>query len=106
MRVLIVDDQESWLAVAVGRLVRLDLTVVGISSFEAALKEIARAPFDAGIFDVNLMPGFGFDLVEPLRARNPAARVLIVTALPEYRSATMAFHAGADDYAVSELRSI
>jgi len=106
MRVLMVDDQEGWLGFAVRRLERLHHTVAGASTFEGALAEIAAAPFDAGVFDVNLMPGFGFDLVRPFRTRNPAARVLILSALPEYRSATLAFHAGADDYAVSELGSI
>lgn len=106
MRVLMVDDQEGWLEFAVRRLERLLHAAVGACTFERALEEIARGRFDAGIFDVNLMPGFGFDLVAPFRARNPGARVLLLTALPEYRSATLAFHAGADDYAVSELTSI
>ena len=106
MRVLMVDDQEGWLGFAVRRIQRLRCTVVGAATFERALAEIAGAPFDVGIFDVNLMPGYGFDLVRPLRTRNPRARVLVLTALPEYRSATLAFHAGADDYAVSELASI
>jgi two-component system, response regulator RegA len=106
MRVLMVDDQEGWLGFAVRRMERLRYTAVGVATFEGALAEIARARFDAGVFDVNLMPGFGFDLVGPFRTRNPGARVLVLTALPEFRSATLAFHAGADDYAVSELSSI
>jgi two-component system, response regulator RegA len=106
MRVLVVDDQEGWLGFAVRRIERLGHAAVAAASFEHAVDAIARAHFDAGIFDVNLMPGFGFDLVPPFRTRNPAARVLILTALPEYRSATLAFHAGADDFAVSELQSI
>jgi two-component system response regulator RegA len=106
MRVLMVDDQEGWLGFAIRRLQRLHHAAVGATTFEAALAAIAASPFDAGIFDVNLMPGFGFDLVRPFRDRNPAARVLILSGLPEYRSATLAFHAGADDYAVSELGSI
>jgi two-component system, response regulator RegA len=106
MRVLVVDDQEGWLAFAVRRIERLMHAAVGAPTFEGALEEIANAPYDAGIFDVNLMPGFGFDLIRPFRARNPDARVLVLTALPEYRSATLAFHAGADDYALSELASI
>lgn len=106
MRVLMVDDQEGWLGFVVRRLARLGHSAVGVASFERALAEIAAAQFDAGIFDVNLMPGFGFDLVRPFRARNPAARVLILSAMPEYRSARLAFHAGADDYAVSERESI
>lgn len=106
MRVLIVDDQEGWLRFAVRRVERLGHTAVGAPSFEHALGEIARGRFDAGVFDVNLMPGFGFDLVGPFRTRNQDARVLVLTALPEYRSAILAFHAGADDFAVSELESI
>lgn len=106
MRVLMVDDQEGWLGLAVRRLERAGHAAVGVPTFEGALAAIAVAPFDAGVFDVNLMPGFGFDLVRPFRNRNPQARVLIMSALPEYRSARLAFHAGADDYAVSELGTI
>jgi two-component system response regulator RegA len=106
MRVLMVDDQEGWLALALRRIERCHHAAVGAATFERALEEIARGQFDAGIFDVNLMPGFGFDLVPPFRERNPSARVLVMSALPEYRSATMAFHAGADDYALSELSAI
>lgn len=106
MRVLMVDDQEGWLRLAVRRIERSVHSAIGAATFEQAVDQIARGPFDAGIFDVNLMPGFGFDLIPPFRTRNPDARVLVLTALPEYRSATCAFHAGADDYAVSELASI
>ena len=106
MRVLMVDDQEGWLAFAVRRMERLLHAAVGAPTYQRGLEEIERDRFDAGIFDVNLMPGFGFDLIRPFRARNPEARVLVLTALPEYRSATLAFHAGADDYAMSELGAI
>src|SRR5688572_4631078 len=106
MRVLMVDDQEGWLVFAVRRIERLLHAAVGAPTYQLGLEEIEREHFDAGIFDVNLMPGFGFDLIRPFRARNPQARVLVLTALPEYRSATLAFQAGADDYAVSELDAI
>lgn len=106
MRVLVVDDQESWLGFVVRRLERAGHAAAGASSFERALAAIDRSSFDAGIFDVNLMPGFGFELIAPFRRRNPAARVLVLSGLPEYRSATLAFHAGADDYAASGLDAI
>jgi len=106
MRVLMVDDHEDWLALAVRRIERLLHTAVGVQTLKRGLDEIGRGRFDAAIFDVNLMPGSGVELISPFRARNPDARILVVSALPEYRSATLAFHAGADDYAVSDLSSI
>ena len=106
MHVLMVDDHEDWLVFSIRRIERLQHTAVGVATFEGALKTIDEADFDAGIFDVNLMPGFGFDLVQPFRRRNPDSRVLVLTALPEYHSATSAFQAGANDYAASEFGAI
>jgi two-component system response regulator RegA len=106
MRVLLVDDQTEWLRFATRRIERLAHTVIGVSTFDGAVAEISQRAFDVGVFDVNLMPGFGFDLIGPFRRRNPRGRVLVTTGLPEYRGARQAFHAGADDYVVSELSSI
>jgi DNA-binding NarL/FixJ family response regulator len=80
-RVLIVDDNESFLEAARVLLEREDLSVVGVASTIASgLERAAELAPDVILVDINLAEESGFELAARLAERDgPAAVILIST---------------------------
>jgi CheY-like chemotaxis protein len=83
LRVLIVDDNASFLAVARDLLEREGLAVVGIASTSAeALQRARELQPEVILVDVDLGEESGFDLARQLAA-GEVARIVLVSAYPE-----------------------
>lgn len=77
---LIVDDE-----VDIGLMVSLFLKKAQVETnycetIGAARLEIAEKSFDVFFLDLNLPDGTGFDLVPQIRAKNPDAKIIIISA--------------------------
>lgn len=100
-RILVVDDDETNLAVLVGQLEPEGYEVVAARDAEGALEKIAAgARFDLAIIDV-MMPGTsGYDLCSELRTRFDAAAlpVILLTARTQVQDLLKGFSVGASDY--------
>lgn len=97
-RVLVVEDDEQVLGLQVRELrreARLDVT--GVQTFREARRVIDEAAFDVGFVDLHLEPGWGVDLVGPLRRKNPACDVVVLTGMPDMAGCRDAFREGAAD---------
>ena len=80
MRVLLVDDNRA-LAENLGELLRAEgMAPVLLHGVAEALQAAERAPFEAAVVDVHLPDGDGVGLLEALRARQPTARYVLMTA--------------------------
>jgi DNA-binding NtrC family response regulator len=97
-RILVVDDELTVCKSIRQVLLREDCDVDIAPSGEEALRKDAEAPYDVMIVDL-MMPGLsGLDLLKMLKARNPKARIIMVTGYPTMRNTLQAMQLGAMDF--------
>jgi DNA-binding NtrC family response regulator len=97
-RILVVDDELTVCKSIRQVLVGSDCDVDMAQSGEEALNKEAEQPYDVMIVDL-MMPGLsGMDLLRMLKARNPKARVIMVTGYPTMRNTLQAMQLGAVDF--------
>lgn len=97
-RILVVDDELTVCKSIRKVLVREDCEVDMALSGEEALSKEAEQPYDVMIVDLK-MPGLsGMDLLKLLKARNPKARIIMVTGYPTMRNTLQAMQLGAMDF--------
>ena len=97
-RILVVDDELTVCKSIRQVLIREDCEVDMAQSGEEALRKEAEQPYDVMIVDL-MMPGLsGLDLLKMLKARNPKARIIMVTGYPTMRNTLQAMQLGAVDF--------
>jgi DNA-binding NtrC family response regulator len=97
-RILVVDDEVTVCKSIRRAILREDCEVAMAQNGEEALRLEAEAPFDVMIIDL-MMPGLsGLDLLKMLRARNPKARIIMITGYPTMRNTIQAMQLGAMDF--------
>jgi DNA-binding NtrC family response regulator len=97
-RILVVDDELTVCKSIRKVLIREDCEVDMVLSGEEALRKEADEPYDVMIVDL-MMPGLsGMDLLKLLKARNPKARIIMVTGYPTMRNTLQAMQLGAMDF--------
>lgn len=100
-KILVVDDDESWLEVC-----RIGLTTLGFSpetacSGNEALRFIERAQYDLVITDLQMPPpGDGRAVTLGVKSRWPSTDVILMTAAPTIESAVSVLKDGASDYLI------
>jgi two-component system phosphate regulon sensor histidine kinase PhoR len=97
-RILVVDDEATVCKSIRQVLLQDDYDVDMANSGEEALAKEAERPYDVMIVDL-MMPGLsGLDLLKMLKARNPKARVIMVTGYPTMKNTLQAMQLGAVDF--------
>ena len=97
-RILVMDDELTVCKSIRQVLIREDCEVDMAQSGEEALRKEAEQPYDVIIVDL-MMPGLsGLDLLKMLKARNPKARIIMVTGYPTMRNTLQAMELGAADF--------
>jgi PAS domain S-box-containing protein len=107
-RVLVVDDEEAYLALMAGHLERKGMNVVTADDGPTALDVFQdQGPFDVVVTDM-MMPGMsGLDLLQEIKQHEPATEVIVITASNEVSKAVAAMRdGGAYDYLLKPLESI
>ncbi len=99
IRVLLVDDHQ----LLTGALARTmahepDIQVVGVAGSVAEAKALARERLDVVLMDYRLPDGTGAEATRAIKARWPAARVVMLTALNDDETVLESIQAGADGY--------
>ena len=99
IRVLLVDDHQL-LTGALSRMLASepDIHVVGVAGTVAEAKAIARERLDVILMDYRLPDGTGAEATRAIKARWPAARVVMLTALNDDETILESIQAGADGY--------
>ena len=96
--ILVVDDELTVCKSIRQVLIREDCEVDMAQSGEEALLKEAEQPYDVIIVDL-MMPGIsGLDLLKMLKARNPKARIIMVTGYPTMKNTLQAMQLGAMDF--------
>ena len=99
IRVLFVEDHQllaDALSALLGR--EPDIEVVGIAGTVAEAKAMTRERLDVVLMDYHLPDGTGAEATRAIKARWPAARVVMVTALSDDETVLESIQAGADGY--------
>jgi DNA-binding NarL/FixJ family response regulator len=99
IRVLLVDDHQ----LLTGALAKTmadepDIQVVGVAGTVAEAKAMARDRLDVVLMDFRLPDGTGAEATRAIKARWPAARVVMLTALHDDETILESIQAGADGY--------
>jgi DNA-binding NarL/FixJ family response regulator len=99
IRVLFVEDHRL-LADALSALVARepDIEVVGVAGTVADAKAMSRERLDVVLMDYHLPDGTGAEATRAIKARWPAARIVMVTALTDDETVLESIQAGADGY--------
>ncbi len=104
MKVLIVDDEVELVETLVERLRRRNVESVGITDGHEALRRLTEEEFDVVLIDVK-MPGMsGLELIELIRARFPAQRVVMLTGHGSAQLAEEGLRHGAHSYLMKPVK--
>jgi DNA-binding NtrC family response regulator len=96
--ILLVEDDEDFLAILVRRFLRRGMSVVGVGDFDQALQAAQRQHFHVAIVDRTL-PGSGSgQLVARLKAVNHDLRVIVLSGHSDPLSMADALDQGAAEY--------
>lgn len=99
IRVLFVEDHQLLADALSAMLAREpDIEVVGIAGTVADAKVMSRERLDVVLMDYRLPDGTGVEATRAIKARWPAARVVMVTALTDDETVLESIQAGADGY--------
>jgi DNA-binding NtrC family response regulator len=100
MRVMLVDDEERFLATTSKLLTRKGYEVVTAASGAEALRRLAELTVDVVVLDVK-MPGMdGIAALREIKKLSPDVEVLLLTGHATVESAVEGLEAGASDYLV------
>ncbi len=99
IRVLLVDDHQL-LTGALSQMLALepDIEVAGVAGTVADAKAMARERVDVVLMDYRLPDGTGAEATRAIKARWPAAHVVMLTALNDDETILESIQAGADGY--------
>jgi DNA-binding NtrC family response regulator len=98
VRVLLVDDEESYVETLKKRLTRRGLSVFSASGGEAALETLAANPVDVVLLDVK-MPGMdGMEALSRIKQAHPEVEVIMLTGHANVDVAMRGMEQGAFDY--------
>jgi DNA-binding NarL/FixJ family response regulator len=99
IRVLFVEDHQllaDALSALLGR--EPDIEVVGVAGTVADAKAMARERLDVVLMDYHLPDGTGAEATRAIKARWPAVRVVMLTAISDDETVLESIQAGADGY--------
>lgn len=102
LRVLVVDDDDTFRARLARALVARQYAVVEAVDFDAALARVAECAeqggIDRAIVDLRMPGRSGLDLVRELRQRSPETAIVVLTGYASVPTAVEAVRAGAVNY--------
>ena len=102
--VLIIDDDDIFAQTLALALTRRGYRASSVNDGAAALALAETQPFDAVILDLRLGAESGLHLIEPLRARQPSLRILLLTGYASIATAVNAVKQGAVEYLTKPAR--
>jgi two-component system NtrC family response regulator len=97
-RILIVDDEPAQLELVGGFLKRRGFETVLAESGAKALERFRQEPIDLVLTDQKMPDMSGVELLKAIRAINPEAAIVVITAYGTVETAVAAVKAGAADY--------
>ena len=98
MRLLLVEDKESFRRLLVQALAGSPWEVLAVGDPREALEALARSPFEVLVTDLRL-PGFsGIELLRRAKRMHPGIRIVLMSAFGEPKDIVEAMRCGADEF--------
>lgn len=98
MRILIVDDEELQRGLLAGFLNKQGFSVIEAATGQEAVDQYTRHPIDLVLLDQRMPDLQGDEVLERIKAINPLARVIMITAYGAVDTAVKVMRLGADDF--------
>jgi len=98
MRILLVEDHAALANQVVSRIERAGYAVDRVDTIERAVLALDGSAYSLALLDRRLPDGDGISLISRLRKKQPAVRILMLTALDAIDDKINGLDAGADDY--------
>jgi DNA-binding NtrC family response regulator len=102
--ILIIDDEQTILSLFSKFLTGLGYTVATALSLAAAREMLESRDFHAVIIDQHLPDGKGVELINDIRAANPAAAIVMITGQADIPLAVEAMQKGADNFLTKPVK--
>ncbi|MDK9706055.1 MAG: response regulator [Desulforhopalus sp.] len=97
-KVLLVDDEEDFLATLAERLENRGLKVNTVTSGELAVEKVEQEGFDLIVLDL-AMPGMdGLEALKRIKAKQPDAEIIILSGQGSIKTSIEAMKLGAEDF--------
>ncbi len=96
--ILLVDDDQAFLAVLERAMKRRAYTVHTATNSEQALRLAQEYKFERAVIDLKMVESSGLHLIEPLKAINPDIAIVILTGYSSITTAVDAIKLGAVNY--------
>ena len=98
IRVLLVDDETSFVETLAKRLAIRRFEVMTASSADEALKTLDREEVDVAVVDVRMAGTDGIEATRAIRARHPSVEVILLTGHASIEASLEGLSIGAFDY--------
>ena len=98
IRVLLVDDETSFVETLAKRLAIRRFEVMTASSADEALKTLDREEVDVAVVDVRMAGTNGIEATRSIRARHPSVEVILLTGHASIEASLEGLSIGAFDY--------
>lgn len=102
-RLLLADDEDTFLLSTAALLRREGYDVTTVSSGDAAAELVAREPFDLVLADIRMAGNSELQLVRLLGTRDDAPPVILLTGYPSLKTAVPAVHLAVAAYLIKPL---
>lgn len=103
-KILLVDDEPSFLATLTALLRKQDYDVEPLESGAQALELLKNSDFDLVLTDIRMEPVSGLDLLDDIQRRSPETPVIMITADDSIETAVEAMRIGAFDYVTKPFK--
>lgn len=100
LRLLVVDDEEKYLAVLSKRLARRRVAVTTANGGSAAFRAMRNSDFDVAVVDLKMEEMDGLEVLKFMKKMDPDLPVIILTGHGSERAAREGMDLGAYDYLV------
>ncbi|MDH3998521.1 MAG: sigma 54-interacting transcriptional regulator [Desulfuromonadales bacterium] len=102
--ILVIDDEESLRFTLEAFLLDAGYLVTTAASFDAAREILEQSVFDMAFLDIQLGADSGLDLLAMIRKQSLVCPVVMITGVPEVKTAAEAVRQGAFDYVPKPIR--
>lgn len=95
---ILLDDDTPWRVRATSAFEKRGYTVTACASLKEAHAAMSQSPYDYGVFDLKLEDGSSLQILDEVKEKSPAIKLVILTGYGNFATAVTAIKQGAANY--------